>query len=548
VCLNSETIWIADLITSESWKLPLMAKEGSIKASVCKKLFNYGKDITRSLFMFMCYADELEAYELTRSSCMLVFRCRYVNQGLPYLHNHLLDEKEGKPSDLTYLRSTTDSEYLLPLHEQLSNAPLVNMLICEQPCNYVLILQTSQNEFFLYRFVQHHNELGGVFTRIVLPVFAQKPTSELQQLVHYGRQLVRFGNRVLIDGVILEISESFAQCFRSSNQDIWTVNSEGRLKLVDMRGERISGKIVTVLSDNHSYIGIENSPEYYCVYSRETVELFDKDLNKKGSFSVQEPPTNHQIITAKMSQSYLGVSTYQHYKEKEGFESIKFQFTLYDTKVRTVKYESPPLDEPIIGIRFTRSGKILLTSSTHIYVYEARNKLEHCKDITHSQRALLASTGFWVHQAKQSTQQIPHFLLMGGVFGGLSFFSYDDEKLTFMENWFEPMKCGLRETEIFVYGKGLKGMLADQDRNLIVVDLKKTGMEKIADFNVGSRCNKLVKIEEALKGYEMICGCFVDGSIQSFIPVQLLDEDVSLLHFQTLMTELLPFVGGLNER
>ena len=91
-------------------------------------------------------------------------------------------------------------------------------------------------------------------------------------------------------------------------------------------------------------------------------------------------------------------------------------------------------------------------------------------------------------------------------------------------------------------------MLADQDRNLIVVDLKSTGMEKIADFNVGSRCNKLVKIEETLKGYELICGCFVDGSIQSFVPVQLLDEDVSLLHFQTLMTELLPFVGGLNER
>lgn len=91
-------------------------------------------------------------------------------------------------------------------------------------------------------------------------------------------------------------------------------------------------------------------------------------------------------------------------------------------------------------------------------------------------------------------------------------------------------------------------MLADQDRNLIVVDLKKTGMEKIADFNAGSRCNKLAKLEETLKGYEFICGCFVDGSIQSFVPVQLPDEDVTLVRFQTLMTELLPFVGGLNER
>jgi hypothetical protein len=46
-----------------------------------------------------------------------------------------------------------------------------------------------------------------------------------------------------------------------------------------------------------------------------------------------------------MSQSYLGISTYHHYKEKkEGFESIKFQFTLYDTKVKTTKYDSTPLD------------------------------------------------------------------------------------------------------------------------------------------------------------------------------------------------------------
>lgn len=248
---------------------------------------------------------------------------------------------------------------------------------------------------------------------------------------------------MLIDGVVLEATESFAFCFRSPNQDTWTISAEGRLKLVDIRGERISGKIVTVLSDNDSYMGIENSPEYYCVYSRSAVELFDKDLVRKGSFSVQEPPNTQYIITAKMWQSYLGVSTYQHYKEKDGFESIKFQFTLYDTKVRTVRYDSTPLDEPIIGVRFTRSGKVLLTSSTHIYVYEIRNKLEHCKDVMHSQRALLASTGFWA-QSKPGSQQTPHFLLMGGVFGGLSFFFYDDEKLAVHENWFEPLPCSLR--------------------------------------------------------------------------------------------------------
>jgi hypothetical protein len=97
-----------------------------------------------------------------------------------------------------------------------------------------------------------------------------------------------------------------------------------------------------------------------------------------------------------------------------------------------------------------------------------------------------------------------------------------------------------------LYGKCLKGMIADHDKNLIVVDLKKTGMEKIADFNVGSRVNKMIKVEETLKGYESICACFANGSIQAFIPVQLLDEDVSLLRFQSLLCDLLPFTGGLN--
>ena len=213
----------------------------------------------------------MEVFELTKINCLLIFRCQYANQGLPYLRNHISDQKNGKPADQTYLRSVTDPEYLLPLHEQLSQAPLVNILVSEQPCNFVLILQTSLNDFFLYKFVQHHNELGGIFVRMVLPVYAQKPTTELLQLVEYGKQLVRFGSRILIDGVVLEMSESFTHCFRTANQDIWTISGEGRLKLVDMKGERTSGKIVAMLSDNHSYIGIENSPEFYCVYSRETV-------------------------------------------------------------------------------------------------------------------------------------------------------------------------------------------------------------------------------------------------------------------------------------
>jgi hypothetical protein len=114
-----------------------------------------------------------------------------------------------------------------------------------------------------------------------------KANESIQPLVEYSFNLVRFGNRMLIEDVVLEIAESFVHCFRTSNQEVWTINSEGRPKPVDVKGERMPNKIVSVLSDNRSYIGIENSPEYYCAYSRDTVELYDKDLVKKGSFVIQ---------------------------------------------------------------------------------------------------------------------------------------------------------------------------------------------------------------------------------------------------------------------
>lgn len=107
----------------------------------------------------------------------MILVCRYANQGLPFLHNHLTDEKKGIAADHTYLRSITDPEYVLPFLEQLGQTPLVNMLVCEQSDTVVVILQTSLNEFFLYKLVPHNNELGGVFVRMVLPVFAQKPTT-----------------------------------------------------------------------------------------------------------------------------------------------------------------------------------------------------------------------------------------------------------------------------------------------------------------------------------------------------------------------------------
>lgn len=149
----------------------------------------------------------------------------------------------------------------------------------------ILILQTSSpGEFFVYRFVPQPNDIGVMFRRIILPI--SRPSNDAT-LVEYNKNLVRFGNRVMVDDVVMEAVEGFGFCFRNAGFDVWIVNNEGRLKPVDVKGERISGKIVSLISESKSYVGVENSLEYYVAYTRDAVEMYDKEFNKKGSFSVQ---------------------------------------------------------------------------------------------------------------------------------------------------------------------------------------------------------------------------------------------------------------------
>lgn len=86
------------------------------------------------------------------------------------------------------------------------------------------------------------------------------------------------------------------------------------------------------------------------------------------------------------------------------------------------------MDEAIVGIKFTRSGKILLASNTRIYVYEIKNKLDERKIFNYSQRVLMSSVGCWFSKA---SDKMPHLLLISGAYGGLSYISYDDERLLF---------------------------------------------------------------------------------------------------------------------
>ena len=149
-----------------------------------------------------------------------------------------------------------------------------------------------------------------LFIRVILPLYISKPSEG--PLVKYSDDLIRFGNRVLYRDVVMEISEPFTYCFQ--HNDIWTLH-DNKLKPVDLKGEVVSGKLIQVLSEYKHYIGVENSPECYCVYAKNTVELYDKEFNPQGNFSIQEGIGHHEVITAKMHQSYLGVSSFQHYKK-----------------------------------------------------------------------------------------------------------------------------------------------------------------------------------------------------------------------------------------
>lgn len=67
-------------------------------------------------------------------------------------------------------------------------------------------------------------------------------------------------------------------------------------------------------------------------------------------------------------------------------------------------------------------------------------------------------------------------------------------------------------------------------------------MEKLADFNIGSRVNKLIRVDET------ICACLSNGSVHVFIPIALPDPDISLINLQHKIEENIPTLGGLNER
>ena len=87
-----------------------------------------------------------------------------------------------------------------------------------------------------------------------------------------------------------------------------------------------------------------------------------------------------------------------------------------------------------------------------------------------SMRPYLGGFAYW-RDMKLSTANSYHFMVFGGSLDGLSFAGFDDEKLIFQEKWFEPLKFGTRDIEIFGYGTSFKAIIADNYKNVIVMDL-----------------------------------------------------------------------------
>ena len=107
------------------------------------------------------------------------------------------------------------------------------------------------------------------------------------------------------------------------------------------------------------------------------------------------------------------------------------------------------------------------------------------------------------------------------------------------------MPFGVKDVEIFVYGTSLKAILSDNDKNVIVMDLKEDKTNKVSDFHLGTLVNKLTKVEDSNRPSELVYCCCADGTVRVFTAIKRLGS-TSLCKFQTLVNEHLPTLGGLT--
>lgn len=149
-----------------------------------------------------------------------------------------------------------------------------------------------------------------LYVRVILPLHEHK-ISDLG-IIQFAPEILKFGSRVLYDDVVLEISEPIRQCFMLGGE-LWIMGTDNKLRLGDIKGNRISGKLVQTVAENNSYHTIDNTPEYYVFFTRDSIELYDKDLNHRSKVPLRSSSpgniSSQQIITAKAFQSMCAVSS-----------------------------------------------------------------------------------------------------------------------------------------------------------------------------------------------------------------------------------------------
>jgi hypothetical protein len=78
-----------------------------------------------------------------------------------------------------------------------------------------------------------------------------------------------------------------------------------------------------------------------------------------------------------MFEHYVGMSYYDYYCDEEGvndYNSVRFRFRVYNcaTKNKIIEREKP-LDEPILHIRHMAPDKLILVTSSLIFVNTLKN-------------------------------------------------------------------------------------------------------------------------------------------------------------------------------
>ena len=88
------------------------------------------------------------------------------------------------------------------------------------------------------------------------------------------------------------------------------------------------------------------------------------------------------------------------------------------------------------------------------------------------------------------------YMVFGGTYGGLSFMTgqwMEDGEMK--ELWFENVQCEVSAVQMFNYPHDelFKLLLADEDGNLVILNLMPGKADKLADMHIGARVNTIKK-------------------------------------------------------